>query len=367
MEYTDKLYSRPRHIKSSIPQLDFSKEKHRQTVIDQEKGQYLGHPDTVLLADGKTVIAVYPKGHAVGELVMKKSEDGGYTWSERLEVPENWSTSISCPTLHRLTTPKGGERLILLTGNESRNEKPVRSAYSEDNGLTWTPLQPIGGPGYSSVVTGSTMVELKDGKYMSLQHFHDDDFLQLYKMITSDGGLHWSEPIQITHITQAHLCEPGAIRSPDGKQIAVLIRENRFEQYKSWVIFSDDEGVTWTPPQLLPPSLTGHRYVARYAPDGRLVVTYRDMSYKTDTYGDWVLWVGTYQDIVDCNEGQYRVRLKENKSELRPWDSTYPTLELLPDGTFLSVTYGHWDEGEQPYIMGVHFKIEEFDKALNKK
>ena len=43
-------------------------------------------------------------------------------------------------------------------------------------------------------------------------------------------------------------CEPGVMRSPEGKQIAVLLRENA-RKCKSFVIFSNDEGLTWTEPR----------------------------------------------------------------------------------------------------------------------
>ena len=32
----------------TIPTIDLSAEKHRQIIVDREKGQYLGHPTTVL-------------------------------------------------------------------------------------------------------------------------------------------------------------------------------------------------------------------------------------------------------------------------------------------------------------------------------
>ena len=47
----------------SIPTIDLSKQAHRQIIVDREKGQYLGHPSTVLLEDNKTMLVVYPKGH----------------------------------------------------------------------------------------------------------------------------------------------------------------------------------------------------------------------------------------------------------------------------------------------------------------
>ena len=79
----------------SIPIVDLAQETSRQVVVDREAGQYLGHPTTVLLEDDKTIITVYPKGHGRGAVVMKRSGDGGLTWSERLPVPENWADRLS--------------------------------------------------------------------------------------------------------------------------------------------------------------------------------------------------------------------------------------------------------------------------------
>ena len=68
----------------SIPTVDISGESQRQTIVDRKAGQYLGHPTTVLLEDSRTMLIVYPKGHGRGEVVYKRSTDGGRTWSERM-------------------------------------------------------------------------------------------------------------------------------------------------------------------------------------------------------------------------------------------------------------------------------------------
>ena len=152
-------------------------------------------------------------------------------------------------------------------------------------------------------------------------------------------------------------CEPGAIRSPDGKQIAVLLRENS-RQHNSFVIFSDDEGATWSTPEDTCWGLSGDRHQGTYTHDGRLVIAFRDMAPDNATHDHFVAWVGTYEDIVAGREGQYRVRLMDNTKGA---DCAYPGLLLQPDGTLVATTYGHWVEGEEPFVVTVRFNLEELD------
>ncbi|MEJ6570745.1 MAG: sialidase family protein, partial [Akkermansiaceae bacterium] len=345
-----------------LPFIDLANEKERQVVVDREKGQYLGHVTTCLLDDNKTILAVYPKGHGRGAIIYKRSTDGGKTWSERLPTPATWATSKEVPTLHRMTGPDGKKRIIMFSGLY-----PVRKAVSEDEGKTWSELEKVGD--WGGIVVMGCHSDLKTGKghYMCL--FHDDGrfiskdrkkggprVMTLYKTFTKDGGLTWSDPKIIYASSDIHLCEPGIIRSPDGKQLAVLLRENA-RRKNSHVIFSNDEGKTWTKPRELPRSLTGDRHTAKYASDGRLLIVFRsytsrksdfsrkDDSVKWPTEGDCAAWVGTYEDIVKNRPGQYVVRLFDNK---KGYDTTYPGVEILPDDTFVVTTYGHWDAGDPP-------------------
>jgi hypothetical protein len=209
-------------ISATIPLVDISEEKQRQTIVDQEKGQYLGHVTTVLLEDQKTILATYPKGHGRGQIVLKRSTDGGKTWSPRLPVPENWASSQEVPTIYRVVDPNGTRRLILFSGLF-----PCRMAVSNNDGESWTPLKPLGD--WGGIVTMGSVEPLKTGKGHYIALFHDDGryfnkpsqktdpvTFTIYKTFSKDGGLSWSYPEAVFASQDIHLCEPGMIRSPDG-------------------------------------------------------------------------------------------------------------------------------------------------------
>ncbi|MDP6941591.1 MAG: sialidase family protein [Planctomycetota bacterium] len=341
--------------------LDLNDDSTRQTIVDREDGQYLGHVTSVLLEDGKTILATYPMGHGRGQIVLKKSDDGGVSWSDRLPVPESWSTSKEVPTIFRTTDKNGIRRLILHSGLY-----PIRQSVSEDDGKTWSELKPIGN--YGGIVASSCMIKCKDGSYIAM--FHDDgrfigeqfkpdggNKFYVYQIRSTDGGLSWSDPEVIATHPQAHLCEPGIFRSPDGKQLLVLFRENS-RKFNSFFITSTDEGKSWSSPQQTSADLTGDRHTGVYTKDGRMFISFRDTNQKSPTLGDWVAWVGSYDDIINTRPGEFHVRLKDNKHS---WDCAYPGVNILPDDTIVCTTYGHWQDQQSPYILSVRLRLSELD------
>lgn len=338
-----------RPVEWQLPWIDLAADKSRQVVVEESDGLYLGHADTVLLADGKTMFVTYPLGHGGPSAILRRSDDGGQTWSDRLETPANWETATNCPTIHRVTGPEGVERLILFEG-----EGEMRQSISTDGGRTWTPLQPNG---LHCVVAPMNVLPISGGRHLIIYQWRGAvDGSAVYQAISDDGGQTWRDERRIADLAGASLCEPGPVVGPDGRRIAVLIRENR-RKYHSLMIFSDDEGQTWTAPRAAPQPLTGDRHHFHLSADGTLVGVFRDMAPGSPTKEDFVAWVGHWNDLVSGREGDYRVRLLANPGRWK--DTGYAGLEKLPDGAYVATTYVPLAPGERPSIVSVRFDLSE--------
>ena len=352
----------------TIPQIDLNDRQDMQIVVCKDPKVYMGHPSSVLLDDGKTMVIAYLDRHGRGRISWQRSTDAGKTWSERLPLPDGWDEKVvvggkehspwlEVPIMYKLHV-NGKQRICIYTSG--RSILPGRYAVSDDLGNTWSALKPIpAGEGHieSSIVLFSDMIQLKDGRYMATWHGPRGQV----KMATTRDGIHFSAPKIIATHPRAFLCEGCFIRSPDGKRIALLLRENA-RRFNSFICFSDDEGETWTTPREMTGSLTGDRHQHTYTPDGRLFISFRDRAHKTPTHGDWVGWVGTFEDLEKGREGQYRLRLKDNHKGA---DCAYPTQHLMPDGTLFAATYGCWDPGQPNYILSFRLKIEQLDKLVS--
>jgi hypothetical protein len=98
------------------------------------------------------------------------------------------------------------------------------------------------------------------------------------------------------------------------------------------------------------------------------------MAKTSVTYGHYVAWVGTLDDIVNRCEGQYRIKLLHNtkrsptdKPGTGNTDCGYSDLELLGDGTLIATTYIQYAAGpEKSSVVSTRFKLSETD-ALAKK
>ena len=344
--------------RDALTHIDFSDDTKRQVVIARgspKPDEYHAHPTTATLADNKTMFCVWNIGHGGHAGPMARSDDAGLTWKRMDDaLPPNYVNFKNCPSIYRITDPQGKERLWVfaartLTDKESpkliegRHEGFMPRIVSEDDGKTWRELPPIGGriskdDPFRCIMTFSSIVRLKDRSSLGLFHRGSG--------IGEEG----------TKLDGKHPCEPYVFRSPDGEELCCLMRENK-RSGTSLVMFSRDEGKTWSQAVDAPWGLTGDRHHGIRLPDGRLVIVFRNASPQSKDKGGFIAWVGTYDDIQHGKPGQYRVSLLKTFK-----DGFYPGIHLLPDGTIVATTYANYrKEDVGCSVVSVRFKMSEVD------
>jgi hypothetical protein len=89
-------------------------------------------------------------------------------------------------------------------------------------------------------------------------------------------------------------CEPYVFRSPDGDELCCIMRENA-RTGMNLMMFSRDEGKTWSKPVDTPWGLTGDRHHGIVLPNGRLVIVFCNSAPLAPAHV--IAWIGTYDDI----------------------------------------------------------------------
>jgi hypothetical protein len=108
--------------------------------------------------------------------------------------------------------------------------------------------------------------------------------LALVITASNDRGKTWKEYATIAHDGYHRFCEGSLVIMKD--EWAVLMRENHNAGFPGFVSFSRDQGRNWTAPQMLPFHL--HRPYGKQLPDGRVLVTGRNLLGGVGTYA----WAG---------------------------------------------------------------------------
>ena len=343
--------------KPNLPWIDISDQKSRQTIIAQGTPElYNGHPTTVMLDDNKTIYCTWSYNHGGKAGFLAVSKNGGLNW-EQMSVPADWQTMSNCPSIYNLKDKKGKERLFVFSAHPR-----MAQTYSEDGGLTWTPIKSLNKP---CVMAFSSIIQLENGDYLGMYHRGENDIdgrkLTLWQSKSKDGGITWDESMMVGEIEGGAPCEPFVFRSSNGKRLICVARENN-RLGNSLMMTSDDEGQNWTTLKETPWGLTGDRHIIKPTGDGRLIAVFRDMAPNSPTKGHFVAWVGFEKDLREDTSGQYKIKLLHSNMGS---DCGYPGLEILPDGTILAVTYIKLKPGESKHsVVGVRFKLSETDNML---
>ncbi len=380
----------------SVPVVDISQDAARQILVAEGAAdRYEGHPTTLLADDGRTMFCVWTTGHGGPCGQMARSDNGGLTWT-RLDgiLPSVYrATHRNCPTLQKIKGPDGKTRYFVFSLKVAEDDPRERTGRpgngrsinglgmgilaSEDLGATWRerPAQPQ----LQAMMPPTGFMQLADGAAALFGQMRDPgvnsdgpaDDQRVWMATSRDGGLTWGKMRVVAEARERNLCEPCCLRSPDGAALALLMRENR-HQGRSMMCFSRDEGATWTRPVDTSAALTGDRHEAIALPDGRYLVAFRNQTVGDPLRGQYMAWVGTWDDLASGEERGYRIHLLHHHGIEGAWpgnwlDTGYSGVELLPDGTIVCTTYSrHFDDDRQSSVVSTRFTIAETDALLQR-
>ena len=383
------------------------------STVDDSRG-YMAHPDSVLLKNGN-ILTMYPAGHGKGAVQTKISTDGGKTWAESLEdTPKSWENSQETPTVYRLqfTDGKTEDKLIMISANPKWGDEETDGGFncsvSTDEGETWTEFETFYDVNSDypviPIVAMASLTQLKEnGRFVDkwMGFFHDRDFYNYKTILTFDenGNPQWSKPEKYFSAyrdieEKSNMCEVEVIRSDKGTgdELCLISRSNT-KQMNSLISFSQDEGKTWSEPVEAPAALNGERHKADYTKDGRLFITFRsiergkkaeenapDDATSSWVSEGWVAWVGTYDDLKNGTEGQYRIKLAHiyQNGQKKPEycanpDTGYCGNVVLDDGTIVTSSYGKFSPKKKihltdlrTYICSKRINLNDTDKLVEK-
>ena len=276
---------------------------HRVYDVWRSPGRFTKNPDLIVLPTGRymfiysDVDAHWSQKNQI--LTLIASDDEGKTWFKHREIDRADLTQGD----ERLVTPRlsllDDGRLVAIIdhdddGHFHEDQPPGNWLYwSDDNGDTWTNAQTNSILGFEP----DRVVNLPDGTLGVATHLMRGEGQEFADVLwaSDDGGQTWSERGTIAYNGYHRFCEGAIVILNGGERLACVLRENHSAGIPSFVTFSDDNGYTWTEPQMAPFAI--HRPYAKQLADGRVMVTGRHVNGGLGTYawvGDLEKEVGTY-------------------------------------------------------------------------
>lgn len=212
----------------------------------------------VTLGDGSLLFA-YTRyqtqwaDHASADIVLRRSRDGGRSWSDHDELLLANEGRQNVMSVSLLRLQHGAIAFFYLRKNGPDDCHPYLR-LSNDEGRSWSePISTIAAPGYF-VLNNDRVIQLQSGRLLLPVAYHRLRSAQALDMrgialwyLSDDQGQTWREarqwwaaPVQ----NPAGLQEPGVIELQDGRLLA-WFRTGAGSQYIS---SSSDGGDSWSPP-----------------------------------------------------------------------------------------------------------------------
>ncbi|MCA2215738.1 sialidase family protein [Jidongwangia harbinensis] len=316
---------------------------HQITVARAEPGRLAHFPDIVRLADGR-LLAAYREGAGhlspEGRICLVESADDGQTWGQPRIVVDGPFDDRD-PKLARLADGTVLLSYFVLDWSTKPRHTTCGTFVrrSTDGGRTWSEPVEVGsampgtGPGRGVqgwAASHGAAVELPGGDLLFPLYGKTTDkwWHQATVVRSTDGGRTWpaESEVLVAAADEVHFQEPTLTVLDD--QIVALIRTTVEHAYLSR---STDGGHTWTTPQATDMPASSHH--ALRLSTGEVLVTYGDLSSRFSAHRETVGRL--VRQPEDTWDGYGDVQLYDSGDE----DQANPSSVELEPGHFLTLGF----------------------------
>ena len=225
-------------------------------TISRDDSAYECFPHLCRTGGGRILITYRESnGHVASDfcrLIVRHSDDGGRTWSDRQVLADERRESgvmrtWNCPKIQQLVDG----RILLLCDTYAyppgewgvENDARILLFFSDDGGATFSGAvaTEVGG------ICPDQVLEMPDGRWLLATNRRDPETDRLYQSlnVSHDGGTSWDAPAALAPGCDLDLDEASMLRLPDGEIISYERTDSGHPLQK---LISRDGGASWEGP-----------------------------------------------------------------------------------------------------------------------
>ncbi|MCB1020069.1 MAG: exo-alpha-sialidase [Acidobacteria bacterium] len=328
-----------------------------QVVFASGQGGYHTFRIPALLVTQKGTLLAFCEARKLGrgdsgeiDMVVKRSEDGGRSWSEPQLVWGDGANTCGnpCPVVDRKT----GRILLPMTWNRgedggkelhqgsAKGTRRVFLSASDDDGKSWAEPREITSeakaPDWWWYATGpGVSIQIQKGAHagrivVPANHTSQKDGFAAHTIYSDDGGKTWrrSNPI-------APACNESQVVELSDGRLMMNMRSQSFTNkerngYRA-IAFSDDGGAHWTPPEL-----------DAHLGDPQVQASLIRYSWPDEPAGNVLLFANPSPPVSPERGKRVRMTVRLSRDDGKTWPaervihegpSAYSSLARLPDGS----------------------------------
>lgn len=296
-------------------------------------------PNLTKLPNGEIAAAIYnhpSHGHGSNsDVELWVSNDGGVSWAFRSQITDHPEEPNAIRMNHAVGLNADGELLALVSGYHEGQKRPVpptQLCVSSDHGKSWRREL----LSFDEVPFGDILL-LPDGRLVCPTYRSVSRQPRRFRsavLFSDDGGRTWADERKVADASETHV-----LRRSDGVWLAAA-RTNCIDGMDGVLphgagealLFSRDEGKTWSEPKLLSPQGQENAHLLELS-DGRLLC-----SFTSRIPGLF----GVVMRMSEDGGETWSMPAVLLSSPTRDWHKTdcgYPSVVQLDDGSLVTAYY----------------------------